>query len=230
MKKLVLLALLALGINHVSAQSFSVAHDSVNVYTNGSVDVHNEVLNLTSSDLQVDWRVISHTLGAGWTSDGVCDNVVCYSWQSVETGATLTTNPIAAMDTMDLKVILDGSNAANGTSSVVKIRINDPATFTTKEVTYIAHKVPVSVNNIAKNDNVVIYPNPAKDDINIVFDGNAGIKNIAIYNLIGKAVSIYKVNGNSAKLNLSSIPSGIYFLRLLDNQGRIVATRKFTHQ
>lgn len=231
MKKLVLLALIALGMNQVSAQSFSAAHDSVTVYTSGSVDVHNTVLNLTSSDLQVDWKVMSHTLGAGWTSGGVCDNITCYDWQTIQTGTTQTTNPITAAGNMDLKVVLDASNAANGTSTVVKIRITDPSSFTTKDVTYIAHKVPVSVNNVTKNDdNISIYPNPAKDDINVVFDGNTGIKNIAIYNLIGKAVSIYKVNGNSAKLNLSSIPSGIYFLRLLDNQGRIVATRKFTHQ
>lgn len=86
------------------------------------------------------------------------------------------------------------------------------------------------INNVAKQDNIVIYPNPARSEVNIVFDRSADIKSIAIYNLIGKAVTVYKVNGNSAKLDVESIPSGIYFLRMLDGLGHVITTRKFVHQ
>jgi hypothetical protein len=80
------------------------------------------------------------------------------------------------------------------------------------------------------DDEVSIYPNPARSHVNVVFDAALGVKNIAVYNLIGKLVSIYKVNGNSAKLDIEEIPAGIYFIRLINSQGKIVATRKFTHQ
>ena len=47
--------------------------------------------------------------------------------------------------------------------------------------------------------------------------------------MIGKPVMVYRVTGNSAKLNIESLPSGVYFVRMADAQGK-VTTRKFTHQ
>jgi hypothetical protein len=75
-----------------------------------------------------------------------------------------------------------------------------------------------------------MYPNPAPNDINVVFNESLGVKSIAIYNLIGKSMLVYKTQGKSAKLNIESLPAGIYFLRFMNQQGMVVATRKFTHQ
>ncbi|HXS36451.1 MAG TPA: T9SS type A sorting domain-containing protein [Flavipsychrobacter sp.] len=80
------------------------------------------------------------------------------------------------------------------------------------------------------NDDVVLYPNPAKDQLNVVFNEDANIKNIAIYNLIGKMQNVYRVNGNNAGLDISALPSGVYFIRFIDNQGSVIATRRFTHE
>jgi hypothetical protein len=80
-----------------------------------------------------------------------------------------------------------------------------------------------------KND-VILYPNPASNYLNVIFNPDAGIKNIAIYNLIGRVVSVFRVSGNSAKLDIDNTPSGIYFVRLMTDQGEIIATRKFTRQ
>jgi hypothetical protein len=80
-------------------------------------------------------------------------------------------------------------------------------------------------------DEVVLYPNPAHEEVNIVYGNDAGVKNIAIYNLIGKVVSVFKPIGNSsAKLFIDNLPQGIYFVRLIDAQGAVIATRKFTRQ
>jgi hypothetical protein len=58
------------------------------------------------------------------------------------------------------------------------------------------------------------------------------VKTIAVYNLIGKLMGpIYKPSSSSsAKIDLDDMPTGIYFLRLMDGQGRVVATRRFTRQ
>ena len=130
---------------------------------------------------------------------------------------------------IDLKLIVNPGHE-NGTY-YVKVFIRDLANTMSTTTTYVISKWATSVSNVSRNeDNVTLYPNPAREDLNVRFDGQAGVKNIAVYNLIGKMVSIYKVQGNSAKLNLNNIPSGIYFVRLLDGNGRIIATRKFTHQ
>lgn len=231
MKKLVLLIAVTLGITTAKAQSFSIPQDTVFMFTSGSAELHTTVNNLTNSPLTVNWRMLSHSFDANWSSGGICDNITCYDWSNVSGGSSQTTDAIAANTNMDLKVILDGTTAANGSRAWVTLRVTDPATMLNKTVTYVAMKAPTSVNNVSKNeDNLTLYPNPAINNVNVVFDASLNVKNIAIYNLIGKAVKVYKVNGNSAKLEINDVPSGIYFVRLINAQGQIVATRKFTHQ
>jgi hypothetical protein len=131
----------------------------------------------------------------------------------------------------DLHAIFNGDNAPNGSSAWITIHAEDTINSFPKNLTFVATKGALGVVNIKRfDDEVVLYPNPAKGSVNVVFDPSMGVKNIAIYNLIGKAVSVYKVTGNSAKLDLTDVPSGIYFLRLSNTQGKIVATRKFTRQ
>jgi hypothetical protein len=74
------------------------------------------------------------------------------------------------------------------------------------------------------------YPNPAQNEVNVAYDANADIQNIALYSIIGKVLRVYKVTGNSANLDLENIPSGFYFVRLMNSHGDAVATRKFTKQ
>jgi hypothetical protein len=80
------------------------------------------------------------------------------------------------------------------------------------------------------SDIITLYPNPAGYELNVLYDANAGIRNIIVYNMIGKPVTVYKVAGNSARLDIENIPSGIYFIRMVDGQGHVMATRRFTHQ
>jgi hypothetical protein len=99
-------------------------------------------------------------------------------------------------------------------------------------MTFLVTKFPTSVSTTkTSTDGISLYPNPASDELNVLFNPNGGIKNITIYNMIGKAVTVYKVTANnSAKLDIQNIPAGIYFIRLSDAHGRVVATRKFTRQ
>jgi hypothetical protein len=233
MKRIVLFALVTLGISlgQVKAQSFSLAHDTTTAFTGTSADVHNTVTNLTTNQLQMSWKMSNSSIANGWVVSGVCDINLCYNWTGdVEMGITKNCS-INPSSNMDFKVQYNATGGAVGSSSFITFRFVDVNTGLLKNATFIATKVPAGVVNVTKvDDNIVLYPNPASDDLNVIFDPNADVKNIAVYNLIGKIVSIYKVNGNSAKLNVSNIPSGIYFVRLLDGQGRVIATRKFTHQ
>lgn len=80
-------------------------------------------------------------------------------------------------------------------------------------------------------DDLLVYPNPAGNELNIVYDVSIEVKNIAVYNLIGKMVAVYKVTGtNSANLNLEALTPGIYFVRLYNAQGEVVLARRFTRQ
>jgi len=70
--------------------------------------------------------------------------------------------------------------------------------------------------------NVAIYPNPTSDILNI--KGIANIKAAALYSIQGKEIKISF--NNTTTIDVSSLQSGIYFLKVIDDQNRF-AIRKF---
>ncbi len=95
----------------------------------------------------------------------------------------------------------------------------------------MATKTPLGVTTAVRTeDNIKVYPNPARESVNVVFDNSESIKTIGVYNMLGQPVSLFHVVGNSANLPLGDAPEGVYFLRMYDGQGKIVTTRRFTRQ
>ncbi len=149
-------------------------------------------------------------------------------------GATFTSGAYAANTTTGaFHLQLDLTSATSYGTYTMKVSLSDPTTFTSKTVTFIVTKpAPNAVPAIANTENnVKIYPNPATNELNAVYDAGADIKTIAVYNIIGKIMNVYKVTDNtSANLNIDNIPSGIYFVRLVNSHGEVVVTKKFTKQ
>src|SRR5690606_26201906 len=129
-------------------------------------------------------------------------------------------------------VLVDINNAESGTYYMT-VRLEDEANNYRKDVTFIVNKWATAVSYGAKADkNVNIYPNPARNNVNLSFNPNVGIKTVALYNVIGKNVASYRVNNSTGKmtLDISSVPAGIYYVRLLNAEGEAIATRRFTRQ
>lgn len=63
-----------------------------------------------------------------------------------------------------------------------------------------------------------IYPNPFEDAINIISAKSLSIKNITIYNTLGKVV--HRQNFDSHQLDLGFLPQGVYFLQLTSTSGK----------
>lgn len=241
MKKTLLLAFItAIGFTSVKGQTFTTQNaamgDSSTASGSGIVEVYNKLKSTNTAAVKVSWRITaaSTTLtgsNPSWTVNGFCDNVLCYTNATqLLAGQTYTTDTFSTAFE-DFHALLDGTNAPVGSSAWIQVRVTDQTSGYQRMLTFIATKTPTGVNSVkASDDDVQVYPNPAHDHINVRFDGNLGVKNVAIYNMIGKTVSYYRVQGSSAGLPLTDIPSGIYFIRLMDAQGHVVATRRFTHQ
>lgn len=105
-----------------------------------------------------------------------------------------------------------------------------PAKAQTINVTTDRSSSSLGTDNVRPFNDIALYPNPAHGELNIAVDPNMGIKTISVYNLIGKLVISAKVTGSAIKMDIEDIPTGIYFLRAIDAQGRVVTSRKFTHQ
>ncbi|MFD2601426.1 Ig-like domain-containing protein [Flavobacterium suzhouense] len=75
--------------------------------------------------------------------------------------------------------------------------------------------------------NLVIYPNPSSDIMNI--EGRENITELSVYNLLGQKVLYQKVNATSTQINISSLPSATYLLMATGANGG-TATFKIVKQ
>lgn len=229
-----------------SAQIVTAASNSdssVGYYNGLTTEVHNHIKSGSSAPMVLRWSVLSANFGTGWDmiGSGVCDNNLCYSATPgsasnniFNNGSQYTSYPYNT-SFGDFHVVFASTTTPPplGSSAVVRVSMRDTSGATpARLLTFIAYKAATGVTNINSSDDVVIYPIPARKEVNVVFDESAGIKYIAVYNLIGKLMGpVYRPSANgSARIDISDIPSGIYFLRLMDATGRVAVTRRFTKQ
>lgn len=218
------------------AQSWTTQHgDTVSAQytTPGDISVENLVKSV-SGTIYLKWKIADRNFPANWSLTGFCDNNTCYNvtvTPGLLNGSYQLSSGYTNTQYGDFHAIFNGNNAAVGSQAWIKVYAIDTEANYARNIVFIATKWATGITTVSKvDDGVTLYPNPAVNSVNVLFDAAQNIRNIAVYNLIGKAVKVFKVTGNSAKLDINDIPSGIYFVRLINAQGQIVATRKFTHQ
>ena len=79
----------------------------------------------------------------------------------------------------------------------------------------------LSVENVVVDTDVTVYPNPANDVINVKGED---IQHVEIYNSIGLKVLDKNVN-DSESIDIANLTSGIYFVRTVDNKGKVSTTK-----
>ncbi len=233
--------------NLALGQGFTVQSDTVWI-TNPSGSYFDKITNTTSSNIVLKWNVIASNFPPDWLYQigsnvglGVCDNHGCYAniigdtsiWNGyTSNGSTFITNDYAPGVLSDFHIVLSPTSTSSSGTYYLAINIQeDGAVSSSRRMVFVVTKTTAvpTVNN--PSNEVSLYPNPAYNEVNLVYDANADVKTIALYNIIGKVIAVYKVTtGNSANLNLENVPSGMYFAKLINAQGEIVNTRKFTKQ
>lgn len=74
----------------------------------------------------------------------------------------------------------------------------------------------------SSNEQLSVYPNPAKNSVNIL--SSANIRNIRMLNVFGQIISDEAVNNTFYLLNTSSVEDGIYLIQIETKKG--ITTRK----
>ncbi len=258
MKKVILLSAAALLTFAGSAFAQNIITENgtdsaKKAYTSGGdLTVVNGIRSGTTTDVLLKWSVVSAStsFGPGWemVGSGVCDNNTCWNASAANASNNLFNNDTliesnpydnsafstsGSFGTMhDFHVVFAANNPPNGSAAIVRVNAMDKNSLTTKTLTFIAYKGTLGVNTFKSSDDIVLFPNPAHEAVNVVYDPSFGVKTIAVYNLIGKLVGpLYRpTSAGSARIDLGEVPSGVYFLRMMDGQGRVVATRRFTRQ
>ena len=78
--------------------------------------------------------------------------------------------------------------------------------------------VSIKDNNYSE---LTCYPNPADKLIKIEFGLNHNISEISIYGISGTKINEFSISDKNISIDVSNLPTGIYFISAKDNNGRI---------
>lgn len=80
--------------------------------------------------------------------------------------------------------------------------------------------IGLGLNNIEFGGMMSVYPNPAKENLNIKVTNGILIERVMIYNVLGQKVYDQKIDKNpSTMLNIENISSGIYNIQVYTDKG-----------
>jgi PKD repeat protein len=125
-------------------------------------------------------------------------------------GATAQTYTVAKSGKYSVKV----TAGAACTSSSTEINVNK-----------------VGVENLENAQNVLVFPNPATDLLNIEFkEGNGTTHTMLILDALGQKIYSNDVTTtqNKYQINTSNWAKGIYFINFIDAQQKVTGVKKFT--
>ena len=86
----------------------------------------------------------------------------------------------------------------------------------------IIHNPKILLDN-PDDATLTVYPNPTDDVLFVELRGGAEIANVALYDLQGRMVGANNhspLQGGTATIDMKSIPSGVYVLRVTDADGK----------
>jgi PQQ-dependent dehydrogenase (s-GDH family) len=129
-------------------------------------------------------------------------------------------------------VITDNSGATSGPSAGYTTTLDNPGTI--MKFTYTGMLLPITDNRIKPekvNDMVRIYPNPATDMITVrgKKDFRKPLK-IQVYSITGIKLKEEVSFHNEFKLDISSLPPGVYMMKLYNGNEQQVQVEKLIKQ
>lgn len=144
--------------------------------------------------------------------------------------------------------IIDNTLSASGIGEFhwlvngVEIQSNEPVIEITESGTFEVYSIlngcsspittgqftVISVTETITATDLIIYPQPAIDDITILFNGSLyGAKTVEFLDISGKIVYSAKIQGASVILDCSKWGAGLYFCRIKNEENEIITKKKF---
>ena len=81
----------------------------------------------------------------------------------------------------------------------------------------------VGINSWLENS-VSLYPNPAREYVDIRIDGDVNVKMMEVYDVYGKLINTVDVVENPTRINVSNLANGMYFVRVTTEAGSVTKT------
>lgn len=213
--------------NKLKWMGFDVATDDALVTDMGDADnnkfnvvANGEKYNIFTNDNQ---KVVVIETSSGFTSkladpskEVLASGDALFSFEETEAGSEKYFITSGAVDSGSgnnyrLNVKSGGTDIGRGTTGLPNYQW---------EVTKIGDLVSGVETQNVHNQELKVYPNPAKDIL--YFEGYV-IKSAKVYSLSGKLLHSYVVNSN--QISIPQLKSGLYLLKLEDNKGQAYSNK-----
>jgi hypothetical protein len=121
---------------------------------------------------------------------------------------------------------IDWTNAFVDLGKTPDFRLNtnskvlENASFTSNKFRGGLAKEEENTNAISETtlgENIVIYPNPAKNNVTIKFGENTEMVNVRLLDLSGKLIQDHSTNGSNINLNIENLNTGVYLIQIISN-------------
>lgn len=174
------------------------------------------VTNSSTEAMTIKWERTENFPNDDWYSF-MCDKQQCFIPSVSDNQFNVDPNEV-----LEFKVTISASTNELGSVSFSIYDVNDPSN---------SGNVVFNVNDTSNNDyinveNVKVYPNPASDYIKL---SNAdGIATMEVFNIIGKKVKNFTDVQTDQAYNVSDLPKGMYMVRLLDDEGEALGTKRIS--
>jgi hypothetical protein len=83
----------------------------------------------------------------------------------------------------------------------------------------------VGINNLALSQSISLMPNPADHYIELSINSTVEVKEAVVFNAFGQMIQTVQLTDNHARIDLSNMASGMYFVRVSGDTA--TATKKF---
>jgi hypothetical protein len=79
---------------------------------------------------------------------------------------------------------------------------------------------PVGINQYELRDNLIVYPNPAVNNVTIsAKDENLMIEKVELFNIYGQLMNTVTVNDSRTEVSVSALATGTYFAKVFTANG-----------
>ena len=156
-----------------------------------------------------------HIYSLEWSATSMIfsvDNVVHYVYNPVVKNAS--TWPFDAEQYLLLNVAIQSSIATNFVQSAMEV-----------DYVRVYQQGPLAIANPIKNKDLLLFPNPATDKLNLKITENQIGNQVTIYSILGQELNSYIISKEETILDVSHYQNGIYLLKINTNSG--IQTYKF---
>jgi len=81
----------------------------------------------------------------------------------------------------------------------------------------------ISMKELNAKPTIILYPNPAKDNVSITFSAEVKTGTVKLINAIGQVILTKEVkNASSVEINLNAMNKGVYFVQIENNGEKAV--------